>query len=413
MNKKHKQVTNEDFVDLPNGEDVCDDTQPKADEVQIEVDQDEKEEISEQVLEENIEKQKKKIDEVEQAVSKQNSRKKKIWNWVFFAINIVVVACVLFYQLSQEKVVAPVGLKIYILPLICLIATFLLANVSESFGISYLVKRNIGKWKYGLSYKVNAIGRYYDAITPLATGGQPFQITYLKNHEVPLHCAMSIPLAKMVFHQICWILISFVCLIISFAMPKYNTFVSVASVMGFVLGSALLFLIVFLSVSRSVGRKLVVGVLKLLQKMHIIKNYEKQYEKIMKTIEDYQSVMRQYAKSPRDLIIILLTYFVKLCATYILPYLVYAMYNGFDSSLFFDFFEMSVLIDLAAGFFPLPGGTGMSELSFSAMFGAYFSGGTLFWALITWRIFSYYFYLLQGITIISYDMFYGNRKYKW
>ena len=54
----------------------------------------------------------------------------------------------------------------------------------------------------------------------------------------------------------------------------------------------------------------------------------------------------------------------------------------------------------------------MNEITFSALFTDYL-GGYTFWALLLWRFCSYYFYLLQGISVISYDTIYGNRKYKW
>ena len=75
---------------------------------------------------------------------------------------------------------------------------------------------------------------------------------------------------------------------------------------------------------------------------------------------------------------------------------------------------MTCLVDLSSSFFPLPGGTGMNEISFSAAFGAVVGKQThLAWVLIIWRLCSYYFYLIQGVSILSYDFAYGNRKYKW
>ena len=54
----------------------------------------------------------------------------------------------------------------------------------------------------------------------------------------------------------------------------------------------------------------------------------------------------------------------------------------------------------------------MNEITFTYLFKTYLGGAT-FWALIVWRFCSYYFYLLQGIGILSYDTIYGNRKYRW
>lgn len=46
--------------------------------------------------------QKKKLDEIEQSVSKQNSKKSKITNLVFFFVNILIVGGLMAYQILQE-----------------------------------------------------------------------------------------------------------------------------------------------------------------------------------------------------------------------------------------------------------------------------------------------------------------------
>ena len=80
--------------------------------------------------------------------------------------------------------------------------------------------------------------------------------------------------------------------------------------------------------------------------------------------------------------------------------------------MFGDFFVMTVLVELAASFIPLPGGTGMNEISFNVMFAMFF-GGNIVWALLLYRFFDYYIYLLVGLGISCYDFLYGKRKYKW
>ena len=71
------------------------------------------------------------------------------------------------------------------------------------------------------------------------------------------------------------------------------------------------------------------------------------------------------------------------------------------------------MVEIAASLMPLPGGTGMNEFSFAAVFASYFVEGRLFWALLIYRFFSYYFYLIQGFGVIIYDYLIGNRRYEW
>ena len=359
--------------------------------------------------------QKQKFDEYEQTVSKQSSKKSKIINIVFFIVNIAVVAGILVYQISKEPLVPITGFRLDIKSLFATIALFGAVVATETLSISYLLKVSTGKWRLGLGYKTAEIGRYYDSVTPMATGGQPFQITYLKNHGVPLHTALSVPLAKYIFSQIAWTLVSLICLIVSSVDKSYGTFVSVMSIIGFVLSAVVLGTTLFLCICKTVGKKLVVKVLKLLYKMKIVKSYDKQYEKITKYISDFQDVMKQYASSPKDFLIELVFCLAKLMANYAIPFFVVKLFvPGLEGSMFIKLLVMSVLVDLSSSFFPMPGGTGLNEISFSAAFASVVSiEGVLVWVLLLWRFYSYYVYLIQGICILSYDMAYGNRKYKW
>jgi hypothetical protein len=362
--------------------------------------------------------QKQKLDEVEQSVSKQSSKKSKIINLVFFFVNIAIVIGILVYQFSKENFVSLKGIKLDVFHILLAILFFAAVVAAETISLGYLLKVSTGKWRLGTAYKVTQIGKYYDSV-------QPFQISYLKSRGIPLHNSLSIPLAKYVFGQISWVLISLTCLIVSFVDQSYGTFVSIMSIIGFVLSFIVLSATIFLSVCKTIGKKLVVRILKLLHKLKIVKDYDKQYEKIIKYISDFQDVMKQYTKSPKDFTVML---FFSLCVNlfrYSIPFFIVGIFiPNIGGEYYIKLMVMTVLVDLSSSFFPMPGGTGLNEISFTAAFGGVIgslkdvgylteSTGILIWVLLIWRFFSYYVYLLQGVCILSYDMAYGNRKYKW
>lgn len=354
------------------------------------------------------------MDEAEQKVSKGGQKRKRIRNIIFFIINLGIVAGLLTYQLTKEPFVSLSGLNVNAVFIVLLVLCFVGIEFFDTASFSYLVKKDTKKYHFGISFKTMAIGKYYDCITPLAVGGQPFQVAYLKNHDVSATAALSIPVAKMVFQQLVFFIVSIVSLIVSSIDASFGSFVSISSIIGFIVSFAWLFFIIFLSVSRSVGKKLVVNVLKLLQKMKIVKNYEKQYQKVTKYVSDYQMIITEYMKNPKDFIVMFLTCLFRAILSYTMPFLIYCcFFTGGTFELFFRFFVCGVLIDLASSFFPMPGGTGMNEITFGALFGAFFSGGRLFWAIIFWRIVTYYLHIIIGIVIMSYDVSYGNSKYRW
>lgn len=357
--------------------------------------------------------EKAKLDASQQVVAKRKGKNKKLLNILMFLLNVAIVAGIFLYQFLKNEFVPLSDLTINIGYLFACVGLFAIVIIFDTISTDYLTRKSAKGRTLTLSFKVTLCGRYYDAVTPLSTGGQPFQVTYLMGRGVPSSAALSIPIAKLFFFQLAWLVLSSTCLIVSFVDNSFNSFVNVASIIGFVLSFAVMFLTLFLSISKNIGKKLVAKTLKLLQKMKIVKNYEKQYQRVMNYVEDYQNIMRQYVKSPKDFIIEFFVSLARLIAIYSIPFFIFCVFNGYATGIYLKFFVMGVLVDLASSFIPLPGGSGMNEVSFSLMFSLYFESGPLFWAMLLWRFFTYYIYLLLGIGMITYDVAYGNRKYRW
>ena len=89
--------------------------------------------------------------------------------------------------------------------------------------------------------------------------------------------------------------------------------------------------------------------------------------------------------------------------------LTYAVMPYFVVMAFVETVEMSMILFLvvcivkyyicamASSFIPLPGGTGLMEISFIFLFGIVV-GDSIVWALLAWRFLSYYLILIHGFT---------------
>ena len=377
------------------------------------------EDYEQETLAENQEKEMQdKLGEVNQEVAKQGSKKKKITNLLLFVANIVVVAIILAYQLSNSEVeslgnIIASGLfrwQYIFLILVAFIATMLI----DAFRTSSLLKQSMGKRQYSLCYKMCALGRYWDSITPLSSGGEPFQIYYLNKHNVKAGNAISVTMGRYIIYQLSWLIMGICATIYATKFYGETNLVSVASFVGFGLNAALLIGTWILSRSKKLGKILVAKTLKLLHKMHIVKNYEKQYDKVMSTVSGFQNTMAKYTKNIFSFIGLVFSQILQFVVQYTIPYLVFLSLGGTpDASTWIAMVLLNVLIDLASSFIPLPGGTGMSEVSFTIVFGNLFPNGTAFWGLLLWRFMTYYSYLLQGIGVTIYDYVWGDKKFEW
>ena len=358
----------------------------------------------------------KKMHDANESVSNQKSPNKKIWSFIFLVLNIIIVVVIFMGLLEGDNVTSIANLDINPWWIVGAFLLFGGIMLCEQIRYELLIRKATEKHRPFLSYKVGAVGRYYDNITPLGTGGQPFQVWYLTSRGIKASSAISIPLAKFIFQQFVLSLFSLFLLIGSvsffqsaiFTSSVGTSLVMVACWVGFAINFGVFIATILLSTSN-LGHKIVIGVLKLLAKLRIVKNYEKQYIKLFQIVEDYQRTMKFYTKSPKLLISMLFLSIVAFVAQYSIPFFIYCAFVGFDPSMWIQIMIIALMVDLAASFIPLPGGSGVSELAFTAMF-ATLLGGATFWALLLWRFISYYMFILQGFVVTIYDYIIGNRK---
>lgn len=360
------------------------------------------------------------IDEAEQAVAKQKSKKRKYTSLIFFLINMVVIGIILGIQISNQGDMSLTTLlnstfspSIFLL----LIVVWVISQVIEAFRTNILVKQSTGRSRPFLSYKTNAIGKYYDCITPMSTGGQPFQIFYMTRRGLNAASAISVPMGRYVIGQLCISAFWTICLIIGLTTdlgPNFN-YIKPLCIIGWILNAIIMVTVTLLSVNQRIGKKIVVFVFKFLQKIKIVKNYEKLYNQVIKTVTDFQITIKNFTKEVWTFLLLVVTNLINIFINYSLTFLVYSCLVGFfDFSILPTIFILSAMIDMAASFMPLPGGTGVSEISFAALFTLVIpSGVMLTWALLIWRFMTYYVYLLQGIILMGYDNIWGNKKYLW
>lgn len=357
----------------------------------------------------------KQLQDSEMTVKSSKSKKKKILSAVFFALNLVIVAVVLFVQISKETILPISELLAIIKPwyVVLLVFALLLTAAIDTFIFNMLIKRITNKNRVYLAYKVQGIGRYYDNITPMGSGGQPFQIFYLKTHGIDPSGSISIPMGKYVIGQFAWMIFSVAVIIVTLVTGiGKGSVIGVLGIVGTIANALLVTFIVLLSMSKTIGKKLVVKILKFLQKIKIVKNYEKQYTKVMTVVSDYQNIMRGITASVGDFIKQLLLAILKNILIYSLPFLIYCCFFGPNFDVYLELMCMTALIDMVANVIPIPGGAGITEITFTTMFANSF-GGVVFWGMLFWRLVNYYFYLAQGLCIIVYDYLIGNKKFKW
>ncbi len=358
------------------------------------------------------------VDSSYKMAEKQKSKRQRWINFGFLMLNLVILAIILFFQIRSEGAISFADLvssQINLWWLLAAVLLFFLINALDSARIAISIKQVTGRYRPFLSYKSTAICRFYDCITPLSTGGQPFQIFYLSKRGLNASTASSVPLSKYVFAQIVFIFYTGTLLVTSLFMNlNINPILRTLSWIGLLLNALLIVLIFMLSVSKKVAPRMVIGFLKFGSKLHLVKDYQATFKKVIRTVKQYTATFKMFMKSGWNAFLQTIITIIFLTAAYSIPFVIYCMFTSEPSlEIWFQLMILQIVCDLAISFIPIPGGGGSAELSFGALFGQYFkncASGITVWAMLFWRILAYYGYLLQGILVILYDYLFGNKK---
>ncbi len=356
------------------------------------------------------------VQEAEQVVQQHQSKKKKIFNWILVGFNVVFIAVFVFMQMQQGIAAPAEKISANWWFLFIALGFSVLWVVVDTARFYVLIHKATSCHRPTLAYKISAFGKYYDIITPFSTGGQPFQIFYSNKYGIKGGQSVSIVMSKYMFQQIAYFILTTVVLFSNLAVSTSGagtTGGAVFTVMcwiGYIITAVLILGVCLIMLNKKVGVGIVVFFLKLFCKL-FKRDYNKQFRKVMRTVTTWQRTMRRYRKSPFIWIFNILASLAFFLIQYSIPFFIYCAFEGFHPEVWYRIVTITIMVDLSASFNPLPGGTGVSELSFDALFRSLFHGSTI-WAMLIWRILTLYIYLAQGLFMLGYDYTIGNRRLK-
>ncbi len=349
---------------------------------------------------------------VAEAKQKVKSNKSKYGSWFVFSVfvlNIFVLSITLYLQ-SSKFGVANIGSFFdtqYRLryALFALLVTVMLM-ILEMFQVYVLLFKATKKSHPFISYKCAAMGKYYGSIMGMATAGKPYQVFYLSSKGFPARVSASVPIVSYTLYQFVFAFVSFIVLVTSFSMfqMEKSALMLTLSIISLIITLFMIIAILFMSLSKRAAPAVAIKFIKLLKKMRIVKNYNRAVNKTTRVLADYRRGMKYLLQNFTTLFVSLFVNVATIVLTAIIPYLIYCMFYIPTDTTFIEIFVKVIICNLAMKYVPLPGGVGIAELSFTVLFANMFTEGTLFWAMLFWRMFAFYGYMLQGLFFLIYDL---------
>lgn len=299
------------------------------------------------------------------------------------------------------------------------IGVILFSMFLDSMKYGYLMKISTGKFRFRTAMKTNFLGKYYDGITPLGTGGQPFQIYYLHKKDIPAGVATAIPLVK-------YIVMTVEFCLISLAMAIYVAITHQLANWQNDWGEPVVLAITFISIVANLlipiamllisffprgGKKLVLKVVQLLHKMHIVKRPYAVMKKYIFEAEEYKRSMKLLFTKWWKLIPLLLICVLNTLLSAAIPFFALMAIAGPGITnnhweLLIQVMCLSTISYFSASLVPTPGNSGANEAMASLVFLTLASviHPLLSWIVLLWRFGTYYIYIISGIGLNVFDI---------
>ncbi len=295
------------------------------------------------------------------------------------------------------------------------ILSFCLSYFFKGLKNASMCKSMTGKSHFMTCIETGIIGTYYNNVTPLAVGGQPFEIYHLSKHGVRGGVATSIPIASFFTNQLAFVILGIISLVL-FQSNVYNApsglidaFPSAfygLTIIGLCCCLFVPTLVILFSFMPKFGAKLVYLVIKIGTKLRVVKKPEETLQNTIKTVVHNSHCLKKIAANPLLFLGLLLFSFLENIANVSIAFFVL---KGFG----LDFYGLTSLSEwvivcsicfilfASITFIPTPGNSGAADLSFFILFESVLFAGLAFPAMLIWRLFSFYSTIIVGFVFAT------------
>lgn len=254
-------------------------------------------------------------------------------------------------------------------------------------------------WKDAL--RLPPIEQLFNGITPFSTGGQPAQLVAMLQSGVDGGRASSVLLMKFVVFQAMIVINFVISLIIGFHFIKEKLHaLSLLVLFGFLVHLAVIVGLLMVMYWYRFTKKAMNILIRPLAIFVKPVRYEKLKTSLNEMVDSfYQESLKmkaEYAKMAKVCVVTLFQLFFY----YAIPYFI-LLALGVHHINFIMVISLHVLIFMIISLFPIPGGAGGAEYSFSVLFASFVHSNTkLVLAMILWRILTYYFGMIAGMVAL-------------
>ena len=364
----------------------------------------------------------------EGAYSEDDLKKRRRRNMISFIVSLLIIGCVVYllFELSNTLEQGDSATFYDLLDgmnwwyLLIAVGLFIIMYAADTLKYTLLGRSYGHKLGIAKDMKVALIGKYYEAITPFATGGQPMQIYYFYKNGMSGSKSTSITMVKYAVQMLAVTVVA--AIVMGLGVGKLgmieneitrNT-ILICGWVGFGINAFIPVFVTFIVFCPRAVSWVINLFVRLLYKIKIIKNADKLETKIRQWVDDFAVFSQFVYKKPLTFLLLFVLCLFEPIIQFIIPYFVLVAMCGTEvmgmegGALLFSVMVLSMYATYAAAFIPTPGNSGAVESVFMLAF-TVVAESVLFWYVLVWRFLLYYIYVFLGVGMNVYDLV-GNFR---
>lgn len=317
------------------------------------------------------------------------NKKKYIWEVLFLLVVFVGTVYGVFHGEDLGEVMQALSevRKVWLLPAVGCVVLFLWG---EAVTLRYLLGIQEIPVTPGACFLFSTVGFFFNCITPSASGGQPMQLYYMRRKNIPLPIATLVLMVITIAYKSVLVLLGLG--IILFGQGFVHRYLmDILPIFYFGIGLNILCvgLLLLLVFRTSLAKAILWKLLKLLEKLHVLHGSEKLWDRAEAAIGKYEQSAAFFGTHKAVVGKVFAITFLQRIALFSSTYFVYLAF-GLRGISPVTIVLLQAVISIAADMMPLPGGMGISETLFLAIFDPIFGEALLLPGMVLSRGLSYY-----------------------
>lgn len=342
-------------------------------------------------------------------MTKEN--RNKLFSACFFLFVLVASFWYIFHDENLNQVIGYLRTAnlYYVVPAVCAVIAFILG---ESVVICYLLKKLGINSRFTHCALYSFVGFFYSAVTPSASGGQPMQVVVMRRDGVPAAMSAVVLAIVTITYKMVLVLLGIGVLVFRPAcIVMYLDGVEPLMYLGLALNVAFIAFLLLAVFHPSAARGAAMWLFSIVNKIRPFRNPERINQRLESVIDQYHGTAAFFKDNPH---IISHVFLITLIQRFCLFSIVWFTYEAFGLSgeSAIVMVMLYAMISVAADMMPLPGGMGISETLFIAIFEPIFGEALVLPGMLVCRGISYYTQLLISavMTAFAHLIFFGRRR---